>query len=65
MQKDQAKIRVAIYTDEVNPWILKEFLLHFVSRIYVDRGTISSVTFKNDLTLHFIISNPVKNYTDF
>lgn len=51
--------------DEVNPWILKEFLQQFVTKIYVDRGTISSVTLKNDLTLRFIISNPVKNFTDF
>lgn len=51
--------------DEVNPWILKEFLQQFVTKIYIDRGTVSSVTFKNDLTLHFIISNPVKNFTDF
>lgn len=50
--------------DEVNPWILKEFLQQFVTKIYVDRGTISSVTFKNDFTLHFITSNPVKNFTD-
>lgn len=51
--------------DGVNPWILKEFLQQFVTKIYVDRGIVSSVTFKNDLTLRFIISNPVKNFTDF
>ena len=50
--------------DEVNPWILKEFLQHFIARIIVDRGTVSSVTFKNDFTLHFIISNPVRNFAD-
>lgn len=50
--------------DGVNPWILKEFLQQFVTKIYVDRGTISSITFKNDLTLRFIINNPVKNFTD-
>ncbi|MCQ4670556.1 hypothetical protein NE689_04425 [Lactonifactor longoviformis] len=51
--------------DEVNPLILKEFLQHFVARIYVNRGTISSITFNNDFTLHFIISKPFKNFTDF
>ena len=51
--------------DEVNPLILKEFLQHFVTRIYVDHGTVSSITFKNDFTLHFIISNPFKNFTEF
>lgn len=50
--------------DGVNPWILKKFLQQFVTKIYVDRGTVSSITFKNDLTLRFIISNPVKNFTD-
>lgn len=50
--------------DEVNPWILKEFLQQFVTKIYIDRGIVSSVTFKNDFTLHFIISNPIKNFTD-
>ncbi len=50
--------------NEVNPWILKEFLQQFVTKIYIDRGIVSSVTFKNDFTLHFIISNPVKNFTD-
>lgn len=50
--------------DEINPWILKEFLQQFVTRIIVDRGIVSSVTFKNGLTLHFIISNPIKNFTD-
>lgn len=50
--------------DEVNPLILKEFLQHFVTRIYVDHGTVSSITFKNDFTLHFIISNPFKNFTE-
>lgn len=48
--------------DEVNPWILKELLQHFIARIIVDRGTVSSVTFKNDFSLHFIISNPVRNF---
>lgn len=44
--------------------ILKEFLQHFVARIYVDRGSVSSITYKNDFTLHFIISNPFKNFTE-
>ncbi|MCD2491598.1 hypothetical protein LQE92_03020 [Lacrimispora sp. NSJ-141] len=51
--------------DEINPWILKEFLQQFVTKIYFDRGAVSSVTSKNDFTLHFITCNPSKNFTVF
>lgn len=65
IQKPKKRLNYWDLMDEVNHLILKEFLQHFVARIYVNRGTISSITFKNDFTLHFIINNPFKNFTDF